>query len=249
MRRRGNSEKRRKQCGEKDETRMKTGFVENAACISTEKQYAFSDMNKNGTAEKIRGRIAAAQEGTLFVMGDFADIAGKNAANRAVLRLVEEGLLRVIVRGVYQKPRFNAFLGECEEPSADAVARALARKNGWAVCPDGDTALNLLGLSEQVPAAWVYSSDGPYKAYACGAGTIRFRHTANRMLRSLSPETALVVQALRALGKGHVGASVLAAIARRFDAAALAEMERETRNVPDWIHSAIASLAEERSHA
>lgn len=213
------------------------------------KRYAFSDMNKNGTAEKIRGRIAAAQEGALFVMGDFADIAGKNAANRAVLRLVDEGLLRVIVRGVYQKPRFNAFLGECEEPSADAVARALARKNGWTVCPDGDTALNLLGLSEQVPAAWVYSSDGPYKEYACGAGTIRFRHTANRMLRSLSPESALVVQALRALGQAHVGAAVLGAIARRFDAAALAKMERETRNVPDWFHSAIAGLAEERSHA
>ena len=30
---------------------------------------------------------------------------------------------------------------------------------------------------------------------------------------------------------------------------ALAKMERETRNVPDWIHEAIAGLAEERSHA
>ena len=55
--------------GKNDETRLKTGFVENAACISTGKQYTFSDMNKNGTAEKIRKRIAAAQEGALFVMG------------------------------------------------------------------------------------------------------------------------------------------------------------------------------------
>lgn len=178
------------------------------------------------------------------MMGDFADIAGKNTANRVVLRLAAEGALRVVVRGVYQKPRFNAFLGEPEEPSADAVARALARKNGWTVCPDGDTALNLLGLSEQVPAAWVYSSDGPYKEYACGAGTIRFRHTANRMLRSLSPEAALVVQALRALGKERTDATVLAKIARRFDAASLARIERETRNVPDWVHSALAGLAE-----
>lgn len=183
------------------------------------------------------------------MMGDFADIAGKNTANRVVLRLVAEGMLRVIVRGVYQKPRYNAFLAECEEPSADAVARALSRKNGWTVCPDGDTALNLLGLSEQVPAAWVYSSDGPYKVYACGVGNIRFRHTANRMLRSLSPETALVVQALRALGKERVDAPVLAKIARHFDAASLARMERETRNVPDWIHGAIAGLAEDKGHA
>jgi hypothetical protein len=158
-------------------------------------------------------------------------------------------MLRLIVRGVYQKPRYNEFLAECEEPSADAVARALSRKNGWTVCPDGDTALNLLGLSEQVPAAWVYSSDGPYKVYACGAGNIRFRHTANRMLRSLSPETALVVQALRALGKERVDAPVLAKIARHFDAASLARMERETRNVPDWIHGAIAGLAEDKGHA
>ena len=223
--------------------------VGNAACLLSEKQYIFSDMNMTGTTERIRERIAAAAEGELFVMGDFADIAGKNTANRVVLRLVAEGALRLIVRGVYQKPRYNAFLAECEEPSADAVARALARKNGWTVCPDGDTALNLLGLSEQVPAAWVYSSDGPYKEYACGAGKIRFRHTANRMLRSLSPETALVVQALRALGRERVDAPVLAKIARRFDAASLERMERETRNVPDWIHGAIAGLAEDKGHA
>ena len=63
---------------------------------------------------------------------------------------------------------------------------------------------------------------------------------------SLSPETALVVQALRALGKERVDTPVLAKIARRFDAASLARMERETRNVPDWIHGAIAGLAEEK---
>lgn len=182
-------------------------------------------------------------------MLDFADIAGKNTANRVVLRFVADGRLRTIVRGVYQKPKFNAFLGEPEEPSADAVARALARKNGWTVCPDGDTALNLLELSEQVPAAWVYSSDGPGKVYAYGGGSIRFRHAANRMLRSLSPETALVVQALRALGKERVDAKALARIARRFDPAALAKMERETRNVPDWLHGVLVGLAEAKAHA
>ena len=73
---------------------------------------------------------------------------------------------------------------------------------------------------------------------------IRFRHTANRMLRSLSPEAALVVQALRTLGKERTDAAVLAKIARRFDAASLARIERETQNVPDWVHSALVGLAE-----
>ena len=198
-------------------------------------------MRHPTATEKIKKRITAAPPGTLFVTRDFADIANKDTSNRIVLRIAENGHLRTILRGVYQKPKFNAFLGEYEAPTTDAIAQALARKNGWTTCPDGDTALNLLGLSEQVPAAWVYSSDGPYKTYTYGAGIIRFRHTANRMLRDLSADTALVVQALRALGKGHVGPSTLAKIAHRFPPAALARMERETRNVPDWIHTALAT--------
>ena len=201
-------------------------------------------MQKKDYTQKLRERIAKASDGALFVMLDFADIAPNNAANRIVMRLVGEGLLRTVIRGVYQKPKINKFLGECEEPSSDAVAHALARKSGWTISPTGDTALNLLGLSTQVPANWCYLSNGPYKTYGYGAGKIRFMHTANRMIQSLSDDSSLVVQALRALGEPYMDEAVTARLSAMFSARRWAKIEAETRNVPDWIHTAIVRMKE-----
>ena len=78
-------------------------------------------------------------------------------ANVLILVRAQEG--RVYV---YVKPKYNEFLGEVEKPSVEDVAQTIGRKNGWLVRPDGDMALNMLGLSTQVPASWTFVSDGPY---------------------------------------------------------------------------------------
>lgn len=38
--------------------------------------------------------------------------------------------------------------------------KAIARKYNWTIAPSGNTALNLLGLSTQVPSKWKYVSYG-----------------------------------------------------------------------------------------
>lgn len=201
-------------------------------------------MQRKDYSERITERVKKADEGALFVMSDFADIAPNNAANRVVLRLLSDNGLRTIMRGIYQKPKVNALLGECVEPPCDEVAAALSRKNGWKICPDGDTALNLLGLSTQVPVVWKYLSSGPYKSYSYGAGKIAFAHTANRMINSLSAKTALLVQALRALGAEHVGDDALRRLSERYTGEQMSEIERETRNVTDWIHTKVMRMKE-----
>jgi hypothetical protein len=50
-------------------------------------------------------------------------------------------------------------------PDIDQVARAIARKFRWRIQPSGTTAMNILGLSTQVPGRVVYLSDGPDRGY------------------------------------------------------------------------------------
>ena len=119
-------------------------------------------------------------------------------------RLEADGLIRRVIRGVYDKPEYNDFLGEYVAPSPDKVANALARNFGWSIVPCGDTALNLLGLSTQVPAAWVYVSDGTYKEYAYDNTTIQFKRTTNKEVSKLSYKTALTVY-----DPGQVGSVML----------------------------------------
>ena len=104
-------------------------------------------MEKGGYSLAIRNRIKQAKAGSVFAMVDFADLAPNNAANRVVTRLAAEGVLIPVIRGIYQKPKYSALLKENVLPGVDEVAAALARKCGWTIRADGDTALNQLGLA------------------------------------------------------------------------------------------------------
>ena len=113
-----------------------------------------------------------------------------------------------MIEGVYQKPEFSTLLQEYIVPDPDAVARAIARKNNWTISPDSNAALNLLGLSTQVPAKWVYVSTGASRGYMWGNTRLTFIHENPQDLAGLSFIPALVVQALKALGKERITARV-----------------------------------------
>ncbi len=122
-------------------------------------------MDRPDYLNEIRNRIKAEKYGSVFVATDFADITENVKIGVCLSRLEEEKTLLRIMRGVYYKPEYSSLLGEYIAPAPDAVAHAIARNFGWTIVPCGDTALNLLGLSTQVPAVWSYVSDGTYKEW------------------------------------------------------------------------------------
>ena len=139
----------------------------------------------NGYTEQIRERIINAPDGSVFVNSDFADIADNNTIKQSINRLVREGILRRVIRGVFDKPKYSKFLGEYVAADPDAVAKALARCYHWTIAPCGDTVLNMLGLSTQVTAVWSYISDGPYKNYEWDKTKIEFKHRTNKEITGL----------------------------------------------------------------
>lgn len=154
--------------------------------------------------QAIIDRINEMEEGTIFITSDFSDIATVPAINMAMTRLIDENKIKRIMRGVYEKPRYSNLLKEFVATDTDKVAYAIARNHNWSIAPAGDTALNLLKLSTQVPAVWLYVSDGPYKTYEYEDIKIKFNHTSHKETSGLSYITALTIQAIRAIGKEKV---------------------------------------------
>ena len=185
-------------------------------------------------------------DGEAFTAGDFLDLASQPSANTELHRLERRGMVERALRGVYAKPRRGGLLGVTAPPSPDAVARAIARANRWAIAPAGDTALHLLGLDAQVPARVEYVSSGPYKTYAYGNGEIRFRHRASRDLAECSPTTMLVTQALRALGREHVAADIMRRVSARLPDDEVRALYDETRTSTAWIFGFAKVLREGR---
>ena len=196
-------------------------------------------MDKTNNLKLIRDRINQSEIGTVYVAIDFVDISDKTNVNAYLARLVEEGLIRRVLRGVYDKPEYNDFLGEYVAPSPNKVANALARNFGWTIVPCGDTALNLLGLSTQVPAEWVYVSDGTYKKYTYDNTTIEFKRTTNKEVSKLSYKTALTVQALKALGKEKIDDTVINRLTKLLTADEKKTMIEEAKAATSWIYEYI----------
>lgn len=196
-------------------------------------------MGNTSLANRIKTFIEKADTGTVFVTIDFVHIAEKSRVGVIFSRLETDGLIRRVLQGVYYKPEYNDFLGEFVAPEPDAVAHALARNFGWTIVPCGDTALNLLGLSTQIPAAWVYVSDGTYKEYTYGQTTIKFKRTTNKEISKLSYKTALVVQALKALGKDNVDDTVLTKLKNNLTDSEKLALLTEAKAATSWIYEHI----------
>lgn len=199
-------------------------------------------MSRPNYLGEIKKRILAEKIGAVFVAADFADLTDKAIANVVLTRLESEGIIRRVLRGVYDKPEYNEFLKEYVAPIPDNVAHALARNYGWTIVPCGDTALNLLGLSTQVPATWVYVSDGTYKEYTYDKTTIQFKRTTNKEVSKLSYKTALTIQALKALGKDKIDDTVLARLRKLLTADEKQTMLLEAKTATSWIYEYIRQI-------
>jgi len=200
---------------------------------------------ENKYQEQIAARIENSEKGSMFITSDFLDIADTNVVGKALSRLQERKTIRRIMRGIYEYPEYNPFPGGHAVPSSDKVAHAIARNYVWTIVPCGDTALNILGLSTQFPAAWTYVSDGPYKEYVFGKVELRFKHTTNKDLSKVSYKTALLIQAIKAIGKENIAEKTIKKISKILSSDEKTDILSEAKYTTAWVYCVIKKLTEE----
>ena len=192
--------------------------------------------------QKIRARILAAEDGAVFVAPDFADIADTATIRQRLKRLYQSGIIRRIIRGIYEKPKYSKLLDEYVAADPDAVAKALARCYHWTIAPCGNTALNLLGLSTQVTAVWSYISDGPYKTYEWNSTKLEFKHRTNKEITGLSYMTSLVIQALKTLGRTNVTPEIIQTLSEKLSEDEKQACLKEATESTDWVYDTIRKM-------
>jgi hypothetical protein len=196
-------------------------------------------------ANKIIIRIKNHGRGWVFSTKEFFDCGDRYAVNMALHRLRKSGVIRQILRGIYDYPQWSNLFNAPASPDPYRVIITIARSYGWTVCPSGETALNLLGLSRQVPAKHRYFSDGPSKKYHWQGAQLEFSHRAIKETSGLSPRTALVVQALKALGKENVDKDIIAGLRKELSEKELFRALQETQVATNWIYEALKRIAGE----
>jgi len=194
------------------------------------------------TENTILSRLYGKDRGWAFSQTDLADLGSRSALDVALHRLWTQGAIRRVLRGIYDYPRYNLLLGEPLSPDIDRVAQALARKLGWRILPNGPSALNLMGLSSQVPAQYLYLSDGPDRSYRVGATELVFRRTALKEAGFNLPESRTIVQGLKSIGQDTIRAEVIAKIRDWLPPALRLKVLADTRTATGWVYEAIRQI-------
>ena len=153
-------------------------------------------------AEKILNRVRGHGRGKwVCTPKDFIDLGSRDAVDKALSRLVKQGSLRRVGRGLYDYPRTSKILQRPAPPNMNAVIDAIARRDNISILPDGIVAAHHLGLTNAVPAQHSYITNGESRTLKIGGRTLKLRHASQRLMAWQNRSGAPVVQALAWLGK------------------------------------------------
>lgn len=145
---------------------------------------------------RILERVDACGAGPVWTPVDFLDLGPRAAVDKALQRLVAQGHLRRVDRGLYDKPRVNGLTGKPNAPDSRAVVDAIGRRDQIRFVVDGMTAANDLGLTTAVPARVTVLADARLRPVHLGKQKITFKQAAASRLYWAQRPAMRVVQAL-----------------------------------------------------
>ena len=186
-------------------------------------------------------KIMSENQGKVFSINDFYNLGTKNTIKSILYRLNKENQITRLIEGLYIKPKYSNILKEYSYPDASEIAEKLANKFSWTISPAGDTALNYIGLSTQIPNEYIYISDGPYREYLYRDKKIIFKHTTNRNITSYSKELSILIQAIKALGKDNIGKDDIKKLAI-FAKKIKENFKEDTLKLPFWIQEVLQKI-------
>jgi len=192
---------------------------------------------------KIRTRVQKAGLGSVFVPGDFAALGNRQSVDFALHRLVKQGFLRRLARGIYDYPKSHPQLGPLS-PSIEAVADALAGRDKLRLQPSAAYAANLLHLTEQVPAKVVFLTDGPSRRIKIGAREIVLRRTTPKAMAATGRMSGLVIQGLKHLGRQHVTMERIAPLRKLLNERDRKQLKEDVDLAPAWMQPFLLFVAE-----
>jgi len=157
---------------------------------------------EDNISKRIRERISKIEAGNLFTISDFIDINNDSLVTRILSRLQKEDVIVRVATGIYMNPKRTQF--GILYPTIDQIAKKIAERDKAQIMPTGDTALNILGFSTQVPMNAVYVTNGAKRKVKVGERNIIFKNVIQKNFQFKGKLLPLIIIALKELGEKQV---------------------------------------------
>ena len=187
------------------------------------------------TKDKILQRINEKNYGA-FTTSDFIDIDNYKVISKTLERLDDEKVISRIRRGIYYLTKYNDILGIEEMPDINEIAKAIARQFNIIIIPSSNYALNIIGISTQVPSKYIYITNGSYNEYKIGNNTIYFKHSTSREITNLPYKILVAIQALKTIGKDRINSFVKEKISCFLSIEDKEYIKKNNLRITSWIY-------------
>lgn len=190
---------------------------------------------------KIEQKITSLGRGSIFFPDDFMNMGSPEAIRQTLLRLTKDGKIIRVAQGIYCFPEIEEKLGlGMIMPSFEQIAEAMSKRDQARIVPTGAYALNVLGLSTQIPMNYVFLTDGsPRHIEIFNGRGITFKHTAPKNLAFQSRLAMLITFALKSLKKENIKNTHIKRIHELIKNEPKDDIMNDLRLMPVWIREII----------
>lgn len=196
----------------------------------------------------ILDRIRSGPKDRVWMPAEFLDLGSRAAVDKALSRNCQAGHIRRAGRGLYHVPVVDPLFGILG-PDTTPFHDAITRRDNSRIFSTGAHAANALGLTDQVPMRPMLLTTGRSRSVSRGKGHLLLRHVSPRFVSTRNPTSALVILALRWIGKRFVDDDIIAKLRRNLSPADLAALPADAACAPAWIADIFRHVAPQTKSA
>ena len=191
---------------------------------------------------EITKRIENMHEGQILFISDFSDLNGnEKVVSRALSAEEKKGNIVRLAKGMYLCPKSTRF--GIVYPSVDEMVKAIAHRDKSKVQPCGMTALNMLGLSTQVPTKYTYLTSGSSRKLKLGDRIIELKRSVPKNFVFKTTLGALLMQALKSLGEKNISKLEIVQIRKLIDnEKRMEQFKLDVLLMPIWMRKLITNI-------
>jgi len=195
---------------------------------------------------RVQSKISSLSNGVVFASNSFRFAnANQNSVEKELSRLNADGVIKRFRKGIYYKPQKSSLFGDVL-PNPSAIAQAIAKLNDAHIVPDGSMALNMLGLSDQVPMKYIYLNDKLHKSEFVGNTEIVFKRINAKKLTTSNKKVGLVLSAIEYLGRHAFNdRDLVKDFALKLDASDVNDLNKASKNYPLWVQTQVSEIIDE----
>lgn len=141
----------------------------------------------------VTARVKRMRKGVPFHLQNFYELGSPTTVQKAMGRLVEEGIVTRVSKGIYARPKPLRYAPVTISASAESVAKLWAKEHGHKIVTQGMEDAYRLGMQTQAPMKKIFWTTGSSREFTVGNDVVQLlkRTGQQQLLFSNSPEGAI----------------------------------------------------------